>query len=83
MKAIITILLFLIITCSPQKDIQVEINKWTLIKKEPAPQHYFDDKDYVFMYWQASTGVVYSLRVSQTIADKYRIGYVIWNMDRR
>lgn len=86
MKGAMTILFFslILICCSPQKEIQVEMVTWTLIEKKPSVR-WIRGKEIscVWMVWQNEEGTKYNEFVSEWQAAQIKIGATIKNKEAR
>ena len=74
-----------VVSCSYERNTQVELNQWTLIKKVPAYRYGNDNTNYSFVWlvWANNHGEKYYERVEDFKAANYHIGDHVSNRDKR
>lgn len=78
MKKLITILAFILCTCTPERHIEVRAQVWTLVAIDLADR-YGDQEPFVWLIWENNNGIQYKERMTEDGSNYYWIGMKITN----
>jgi len=76
MRKLIIILCLYLLSCSPEKALQVHGEYWVLVEKKEATR-YIDS--FTWLIWENQNGIRYWEGVSDIRASAYPIGTMIYN----
>lgn len=85
LSAILLLMAVIAISCSHEKNVQVEATVWVLVKKIPAYRYGNENvyHNYIWLVWETKEGDRYFERIPDFESGLYPIGKRITNRDRR